>query len=97
MSFSVIFEIVYIQSLPKVPPPPAYLKNASEVWKTAKNEFNQFEENFFQLRIFLTRKAREDARGATLKFQMAGLILQSTSLERFLRDKNFVKKSFDLG
>ena len=67
MSFSVIFEIVYIQSLPKVPPPPAYLKNASEVWKTAKNEFNQFEENFFQLRIFLTRKAREDARGRNIK------------------------------
>ena len=63
-----------IQDAPKIKPSspispfPAYLRNMSELLKIMKNVPNQFKDDLFWLKIFLTRVVQEEA---TLKFQMA--------------------------
>ena len=41
-----------MQGAPEVKPAPTYLRKAPEIWKMAKNGFNQSAENLFMIIIF---------------------------------------------
>ena len=58
----------------KSPPFPFYLKHMPRFLKTAKNMFNQFEQDFFCLKIFLTG-GMEPLTRVTLKSYMTRGVL----------------------